>query len=125
LPYAPPIPLARDCGYESPPDDARRFEIRASSTRPSSTYVPSEPDGSWRKAQAETPEQLAALKRHSPAPRDAVAYILDQFPITRQKDERAHDRYRTKERILRNLRGNVHRTAHRPALPNRTSPRTR
>jgi hypothetical protein len=29
-----------------------------------------------------------------------VAYILDQFPIVRQKDEDAHGSYRTKERIL-------------------------
>jgi hypothetical protein len=43
---------------------------------------------------------LAALKRHFPQPRDAVAYILDQFPIVRQKDEQAHGCYRTKERIL-------------------------
>ena len=35
-----------------------------------------------------------------PLPRHAVAYILDQFPIVRQKDEAAHGRYRTKERIL-------------------------
>jgi hypothetical protein len=44
--------------------------------------------------------QLAAFKHHFPQPRDAVAYILDQFPIVRQKDEQAHGRYRTKERIL-------------------------
>jgi hypothetical protein len=29
-----------------------------------------------------------------------AAYILDQFPIVRQKDEQAHGCYRTKERIL-------------------------
>jgi len=40
------------------------------------------------------------LKRHFPQPRDAVAYILDQFPIVRQKDERTHGGYRTKECIL-------------------------
>ena len=34
------------------------------------------------------------------SPRDAVAFILDQFPIVRQKDEQAHGRYRTRERIL-------------------------
>ena len=52
------------------------------------------------RAEGETPEQLAALKHHFPQPRDAVAYILDQFPIVRQKDEQAHGSYRTKERIL-------------------------
>ena len=40
------------------------------------------------------------MKRHFPAPRDAVAYILDQFPIVRRKDEAAFGRYRTKDRIL-------------------------
>jgi hypothetical protein len=29
-----------------------------------------------------------------------VAYILDQLPIVRQKNEQAHGSYRTKERIL-------------------------
>ena len=48
----------------------------------------------------ETVEQLAALKAHFPTPRDAVVYILDQFPIVRQKDEAVHGRYRTKDRIL-------------------------
>jgi hypothetical protein len=48
----------------------------------------------------ETPAQLTALRQHFPTPRDAVSYILDQFPIVRQKDEAAHGRYRTKERIL-------------------------
>jgi hypothetical protein len=57
------------------------------------TLPPCEPSG-------EIPEQLAALERHFPQPRDAVAYILGQFPIVRQKDEHARGRYRTKERIL-------------------------
>ena len=35
-----------------------------------------------------------------PTPRDAVAYIMDTFPIVRRKDEEAHGCYRTKERIL-------------------------
>jgi hypothetical protein len=47
-----------------------------------------------------TEAELAALKHHFAQPRDAVAYILDQFPIVRQKDEQAHGSYRTKERIL-------------------------
>jgi hypothetical protein len=97
-------PLARDCGDDGPPfswNDERRFEIRCELDAAfSHLYLPCEPDGSWRRADGETPEQLAALKHHFPQPRDAVAYILDQFPIVRQKDEQAHGRYRTKERIL-------------------------
>lgn len=97
-------PLAHDCGYDGPPfswDDERRFEIRCELDAAFfHVYLPCEPEGSWRKAEGETAEQLAALKRHIPKPRDAVAYILDQFPIVRQKDEQVHGRYRTKERIL-------------------------
>ncbi len=40
------------------------------------------------------------MKKHFAAPRDAVAFILDQLPLVRQKDEAAFGRYRTKERIL-------------------------
>lgn len=97
-------PLARDCGYDGPPflwNDERRFEIRCELDAAFfHLYLPCEPDGAWRKAAGETLEQLAALKHHFPQPRDAVAYILDQFPIVRQKDEQAHGRHRTKERIL-------------------------
>ena len=57
------------------------------------TLPPREPSG-------ETPEQLAALKRHFPLPCDAVTHILNRVPIVRQKDEQAHGRYRTRERIL-------------------------
>jgi hypothetical protein len=103
-------PLARDCGYDGPPfawDEARRFEIRCELDAAFfHLYLPSETNGEWRIANSEwavvdeTPQQLAALQRHFPTPRDAVSYILDQFPIVRQKDEAAHGRYRTKERIL-------------------------
>src|SRR5690606_10009811 len=49
----------------------------------------------------ETPEELAELKRHFPTPRDAVAYIMDTFPIVRRKDEEKYGGdYRTKRVIL-------------------------
>ena len=98
------ISLAHDCGYAGPPfiwDEARRFEIRCElDAALFHLYLPSEVSGGWRKADGETPDQLAELCHHFPTPRHAVAFILDQFPIVRQKDERAHGRYRTKERIL-------------------------
>ncbi len=97
-------PLARDCGYDGPPfvwDDVRRFEIRCELDAAFfHLYLPAEVNGDWKPAERETPEQLAALKKHFPTPRDAVAYIMEQFPIVKQKDEDAHGRYRTKERIL-------------------------
>ncbi|MDO9028138.1 MAG: hypothetical protein Q7U68_04670, partial [Candidatus Roizmanbacteria bacterium] len=40
-------------------------------------------------------------KRHFPTPRNAVAYIMDTFPIVRRKDEEKYDGdYRTKGIIL-------------------------
>jgi hypothetical protein len=78
-------PLAHDCGYNGPPfpwDEARRFEIRCELDAAFfHLYLPCELDGGWRRAEGETPEQLAALRHHFLQPRDAVAYILDQFPI--------------------------------------------
>jgi hypothetical protein len=96
--------LARDWGYDGTPflwNEARRFEIRCELDAAFfHLYLPCESDGTWHKAEGKTPEQLAMLKRHFPQPRDAVAYILDQFPIVRQKDERTYGSYRTKEYIL-------------------------
>ncbi len=45
-------------------------------------------------------EATPELKALFPTPRDAVAYILDQFPIVRRKDEERFGVYRTKETIL-------------------------
>jgi hypothetical protein len=71
-------------------------------------YLPADADGQWRLARKadgcphdETPEELAELKRHFPTPRDAVAYIMDTFPIVRRKDEEKYNGdYRTKRVIL-------------------------
>ena len=97
-------PLATDCGDDDPPflwDDDRRFEIRCELDAAFfHLYLPAENDGQWRPAEAETAKQLETLKTHFPTPRHAVGFILDQFPLVRQKDEKAHGRYRTKERIL-------------------------
>ena len=96
--------LARESGYNGSPfpwDEGRRFEIRCELDAAFfHLYFPTEPDGGWRLAEGETTTQLSALKRHFATPRDAVAYILDQFPIVRRKDEAAFNRYRTKDCIL-------------------------
>lgn len=71
-------------------------------------YLPSTLEGDWTLSnktngcpRAETLGELTELKRHFPTPRDAVAYILDTFPIVRRKDEEAFDGdYRTKRVIL-------------------------
>jgi hypothetical protein len=104
-------PLARDCGYVGTPfawDDERRFEIRCELDAAFfHLYLPATLDGRWKPAQAadgavrdETEQELAALVAHFSTPRDAVSFILDQFPIVKKKDEAAHGRYRTQERIL-------------------------
>ena len=97
-------PLARDCGDDGMPfmwDDERRFEIRCELDAAFfHLYLPCEPSGDWQRAEKETPEQLAALTKHFPTPRAAAAFILEQFPIVKQKDQQAHGSYRTKDRIL-------------------------
>ena len=74
-------------------DSERRFEIRCELDAAFfHLYLGTADD--WR-AKA-SPELLKAL----PTPRDAVAYIMETFPIVKKKDMAAHGVYRTKERIL-------------------------
>jgi len=95
---------ARDLGYNGPPfvwDDERRFELRCElDVAFFHRYLPSDLNGDWIQAENETADQLFELKRHFPTPRAAVSYILDQFPIVRERDERRYACFRTKERIL-------------------------
>ncbi len=53
-----------------------------------------------RQAKDETAEDLARLKVSFPTPRDAVAYIMDTFPIVKRKEEDKWGDYRTKLTIL-------------------------
>ena len=104
-------PFAQDCGWSGPPfrwDEERRFLLRCELDAAFfHLYLPATADGQWKPARVaegavrdETPEELAELKRHFPTPRDAVAYIMDTFPIVRRKDEEKHGDYRTKRVIL-------------------------
>lgn len=89
-------------------DEERRFLLRAELDAAFfHLYLPSEPDGNWRMArksegcpQDETPEQLETLRKHFPTPREAVAYILDTFPIVRKKEEAKWGEYRSRRVIL-------------------------
>ena len=63
-------------------------------------YLPAEPNGEWSPAENETAEDRARLKASFPSPRDAVAYIMDTFPIVKRKDEEKWGEYRTKRVIL-------------------------
>ncbi|RMD65433.1 hypothetical protein D6833_03005, partial [Candidatus Parcubacteria bacterium] len=103
-------PFAEDLGYDGPPfryDPERRFLLRCElDALFFHLYLPAEPDGAWRRATRdwavaeESPEKLKQLKALFPTPRDAVAYILDQFPIVRRKDEERFGEYRTRRVIL-------------------------
>lgn len=104
-------PFARDCGWSGPPfrwDEERRFLLRCELDAAFfHLYLPADVDGHWKPARVaegavrdETDEELAELKKHFSTPRDAVAYIMDTFPIVRRKDEEKHGSYRTKDTIL-------------------------
>jgi hypothetical protein len=74
-------------------DPERRFEIRCELDAAFFHLYLGTAD-EWKRTAS--PELLQAR----PTPRDAVAYIMDTFPIVRRKDEEAHGCYRTKDRIL-------------------------
>ena len=73
--------------------------------------LPAEAGGT---AEGETAEDLARLKASFPTPRDAVAHIMDTFPIVKRKDEAKHGDYRTKRVILEiyNAMAEAIRTGH-------------
>jgi hypothetical protein len=89
-------PFAEDLGYEGPPfryDPERRFQLRCELDAAFFLLYLGTPEEWEREA---TPE----LQRLFPTPQDAVAYIMEQFPIVRQRDEERYGSYRTKETIL-------------------------
>lgn len=97
--------LALDCGYDGKPfiwNDERRFELRCEIDAAFfHLYLPSDRSGQWLPVDTETLGQLTDLKKHFPTPREAIAFILDQFPQVRAKEEKAFDgNFRTKDRIL-------------------------
>lgn len=104
-------PYAKDFGYSGPPfrwNEERRFLLRCELDAAFfHLYLPADEAGLWKPARIaegavrdETPDELAELKKHFPTPRDAVAYIMDTFPIVRRKDEEKYGEYRTKRVIL-------------------------
>jgi hypothetical protein len=88
--------FARDLGYHGPPfryDPERRAQLRA------------ELDACFFHLYLGTPEEwereaAPELRALFPTPRAAVAYILEQFPIVRRRDEERFGEYRTKRMIL-------------------------
>ena len=88
--------FAQDCGWSGPPfrwDEERRFLLRCELDA-AFFHLYLGPETEWR-------QQPAALTQAFPAPRAAVAYILDTFPIVKRKDEaKFNGDYRTKRVIL-------------------------
>ena len=136
-------PFARDCGHDGPPfrwDNERRFLLRCELDAACfHLYLPADDRGDWIQAQEsngcphdESEEELAELTAHFPTPHDAVAYILDTFPIIRRRDEKQHGEYRTKREVLARYdamqtagaTGEPYRTIldPRPAHPSRCHP---
>ena len=104
-------PFANDCGYRGPPfrwDEERRFLLRCELDAAFfHLYLPADERGGWRPARCsegcphdEGSSEFAELERLFPTPRDAVAYVMDTFPIVRRKDEEKFGEYRTKRVVL-------------------------
>ncbi len=89
-------PFAEDLGYDGPPfpfDPERRFQLRAElDALFFLLYL-----GTLEEWKREASPELKAL---FPTPQDAIAYILDQFPIVRRREEERYGEYRTKRTIL-------------------------
>lgn len=98
-------PFAYECGWPGPPfrwDEERRFLLRCElDAALFHLYLSADVSGDWGHAAGETAEDLARLKACFNTARDAVAYIMDTFPIVRRKDEEKHNGdYHTKRVIL-------------------------
>lgn len=97
-------PFAHDCGWNAPPfrwDDERRFLLRCELDAAFfHMYLPAGDDGDWKLLEGQSPDDLRLLKASFPTPRDAAAYIMDTFPITRHKEEENYGEYRSKRVVL-------------------------
>jgi hypothetical protein len=89
-------PFARDLGYSGPPfryDPERRALLRAELDACFfHLYLGS--DEEWAR------EATAELRGLFASPRDAVVYILDQFPVLKQREEARYGQYRTARLVL-------------------------
>jgi Eco57I restriction-modification methylase len=97
-------PFAQDCGWETPAfcwNEERRFLLRCELDAAFfHLYLPADKNADWLLVKDEAPEELSRLRSSFPRPRDAVAYIMDTFPIVRRKDEEEYADYRTKRSVL-------------------------
>ena len=98
-------PFARDCGYAGPPfrwDEERRCLLRAELDAAFfHLYLGSGEWGVGNREDSKVGSESATPDSLLPTPREAVAYILDTFPIVRRKDEQKYNgEYKTKTTIL-------------------------
>ena len=85
----------QQCGWSRPPfrwDEERCFHL-CWERDAAFYYLNLGSEKGWRL-------QHESLIRYFSTPRDAVAYIMDTFPIVRDKDEKKCGDYRTKRLIL-------------------------
>ena len=97
--------FGRECGRNLPPfrwNEERRLLLRCELDAAFfHLYFMADRSGDWLQAHDESNEVLQRLKTSFPRPRDAVAYVMDTFPIVRRKDEQKFNgEYRTKRFIL-------------------------
>jgi hypothetical protein len=88
--------FALDCGFDGPPfrwNEERRFRLAC------------ELDAAFFQVylglESEWHARSDSLTEHFPTPRQAVAYIMETFPIVKGRDEEKYDTYRTKDTILK------------------------
>jgi hypothetical protein len=97
--------FGRECGASRPPfrwDEERRLLLRCELDAAFfHLYLTADGSGDWIRSDSESIEVLERLKASFPKPRDAVAYVMDTFPIVKRKDEQKFNgEYRTKRVIL-------------------------
>jgi len=88
--------LAEDFNYLGPPfrwDEDRRFLLRCELDAAFFHFYLGKNE-EWHE------QGTAELLEAFPNPRDALAYIMETFPIVKRKDEEKYGSYRTKETIL-------------------------
>ncbi|MFN4074198.1 MAG: hypothetical protein ACK4G4_12400, partial [Thermus sp.] len=105
-------PFAEDLGYHGHPfsyDPERRFWLRAELDALFFLLYLGSP-GEWRK------EASPELRSLFPTPQEAIAYILDQFPIVRRREEERYGEYRTKRVILEIYEAFLSRAPRKPVV---------
>lgn len=97
--------LGEDVGWDNGPatwSEERRFELRCElDAAMFHVYLPVTPSGEWVRVDLEEQSHLDELRRCFASPRDAAAFILEQFPLVRERDVETHGTYRTRDSVLK------------------------